>query len=186
MDKSKFTFELVDKYTPVEVIKKSLAQIDDATQGYVMGNIEEYSGPIYSYTKQTGLMAAMSSLQTRSETIKVNIQDDLGEQSTESHRYEVFLTVKGLEYYKYRLMFVDYGAISYPVTIVLNEMLALEYSGKWKEIYSLDSMNDLQDMLDIVINSGSMIAFIQKLINESLRQEAHENLSQKNEKMSDE
>ena len=54
-----------------------------------------------------------------------DIQDDLGEQSKEDHRYEVFLTVKGLEHYRYRMMFVDYGAISYPATIVLNEMLAI-------------------------------------------------------------
>lgn len=51
----------------------------------------------------------MSSIQTKSETIKVDIQEDLGEQSKEDHRYEVFLTVKGLEHYRYRLMFVDYG-----------------------------------------------------------------------------
>ena len=44
MDKTKFSFDLVDKYTPEDVIKKSLVQINDATQGYVKGNIEEYGG----------------------------------------------------------------------------------------------------------------------------------------------
>ena len=37
MDKTKFSFDLVDKYTPEDVIKKSLVQINDATQGYVKG-----------------------------------------------------------------------------------------------------------------------------------------------------
>lgn len=186
MDKEKFTFELVDKYTPEDVIKKSLVQIEDATQGYVVGNIEEYSGPICSYTKQTGLAATLSSLQTKSETITVDIQDALGEQNKEDHRYEVFLTVKGLEHYRYRMMFVDYGTISYPATIVLSEMLAIEYSGKRNDTYYIDSMKELEDMLDVVINSYSMIAFIQKLIDESLRQERLEKPKPKDETLSDE
>lgn len=128
----------------------------------------------------------MSSIQTKSETIKVDIQEDLGEQSKEDHRYEVFLTVKGLEHYRYRLMFVDYGAISYPVTIVLNEMLAIEYSGRRNDIYYIDSMKELENMLDVVINSESMIDFIQKLINESLRQERVEKVVIKDETLSEE
>lgn len=128
----------------------------------------------------------MSSIQTKSETIKVDIQEDLGEQSKEDHRYEVFLTVKGLEHYRYRLMFVDYGAISYPVTIVLNEMLAIEYSGRRNDIYYIDSMKELENMLDVVINSESMIDFIQKLINESLRQERVEKVVIKDEILSEE
>ena len=139
-----------------------------------------------SYTKQTGLAATLSSIQTKSETIKVDIQEDLGEQSKEDHRYEVFLTVKGLEHYRYRLMFVDYGAISYPVTIVLNEMLAIEYSGKRNDIYYIDSMKELENMLDVVINSESMIDFIQKLINESLRQERVEKVVIKDETLPEE
>ena len=125
-------------------------------------------------------------IQTKSETIKVDIQEDLGEQSKEDHRYEVFLTVKGLEHYRYRLMFVDYGAISYPVTIVLNEMLAIEYSGKRNDIYYIDSMKELENMLDVVINSESMIDFIQKLINESLRQERVEKVVIKDETLPEE
>lgn len=128
----------------------------------------------------------MSSIQTKSETIKVDIQEDLGEQSKEDHRYEVFLTVKGLEHYRYRLMFVDYGAISYPVTLVLNEMLAIEYSGRRNDIYYIDSMKELENMLDVVINSESMIDFIQKLINESLRQERVEKVVIKDKILSEE
>ena len=83
-------------------------------------------------------------------------------------------------------MFVDYGAISYPVTIVLNEMLAIEYSGRRNDIYYIDSMKELENMLDVVINSESMIDFIQKLINESLRQERVEKVVIKDETLSEE
>lgn len=75
-------------------------------------------------------MAAMSTI---SETESADIQQDLGEQGSEQNKFEVFLTVKGLEHYKYRMMFVKYSTISYPVTIVMNKDLAIEYSGKGRE-----------------------------------------------------
>ena len=172
MDKKTFTFELVDKYTPEAVIQDSLKQIEEATNGYVRGNIAEYDGPIGTYTKNIGMLGALGTLATKTETVQVDIQNDLGELDDEDNRFEVYLTVKGLEYYKYRMMFVDYGAVSYPVTIVMNEALAKEYNGgKRNERFSLNSMKELEDMLDIVINSDTMLTLIQNLINESLRQE---------------
>lgn len=171
MDKRTFTFDLLDKYTPDVVIENSLKQIEEATQGYVIGEIKEYGGPISSYTKTVGLASALGALQTTSETVRVDIQKDLGEQDKENHRYEVFLTVKDLAHYKYRMMFVDYGAVSYPVTIVLNDTLAVAYSGKRTDTFHIGSMADLEDMLSAIFNSDTMISLLQNLINESLRQE---------------
>lgn len=170
MDKTIFNFELVDKYTPKTVIKNSLKQIEEATDGHVVGNIEEYQGPISSYTR-TGVAETLGTLAKSEE---VNIQDALGEQDDEKNRYEVYLTVKGLEHYKYRMMFADYGAISYPVTIVINETLAMEYTGgRRKEKFLIKSMKELEDMLSIVFNSKTMLSLLQSLINESLRQEVN-------------
>lgn len=169
MNEEKFSFELVDRYTPDVVIKNSLGQIEQATKGHVIGNIARYDGPIYSYTKKTGL-AALGAMQPFSETITVDIQQDLGEQNTEQNKFEVFLTVKGLEHYKYRMMFVKYSTISYPVTIVMNEDLAIEYSGKKNDIFTIASMKKLEELMELVLNSKTMILLIQSLINESLRQ----------------
>ena len=47
-------------------------------------------------------------------------------------------------------------------------------------------MKELENMLDVVINSESMIDFIQKLINESLRQERVEKVVIKDETLSEE
>lgn len=167
MDKNTFSFDLLDRDTPEVVIKRSLEQIAEATQGYVNGNIEEYSGEISTYTKRSGIAAISRSL----EAITVDIQEDLGEQDGEKHRFEVFLTVKDLKHYKYRMMFVDYGTISYPVTIVMNEALAIEYCGKRKDTFLIESMKELETMLDVIINSNTMVNLIQSLINESLRKE---------------
>ena len=168
MNKETFTFELIDKYPPEVVIRNMLKQIEEATRGYVIGNIEKYSGPIFSYTKGGG----WTSLQIALQPTEVDIQNNLGAQGTENYRFEVFLTVKGLEHYRYRMMFVSYGTVAYPVTIVMNESIAIEYSGKRNTIFDIESMKELECMLDVIINSKTMISLIQGLINESLRQEA--------------
>lgn len=163
-----FSFELADKDAPDVVVGRLIEQIDEATRGYVQANIAEYDGPIQSYVKRTGLFSAIEAFQTTTDT--VDIQQDLGEQSEEHHRYEVYLSVAGLEHYKYRILFMDYGAISYPLIIVLNEMLAVEYTGQKKDIFSINTMKELEEMIDGIINSKIMIKLIQSLINESLRQ----------------
>lgn len=173
MNKEKFTFELIDKYTPDIVIKNSLKEIERDTKGYVIGNIDRYDGSIDFYIKRGGgLAAVLGTMQQMSEM--ADIQQALGEQDPEQHKFEVFLTVKGLEHYKYRMMFVDYGTISYPVTIILNEDLAVAYSGRRKDVFTIESMKQLEEMMDNILNSDMMLSFIQSLINESLRQEIRE------------
>lgn len=162
---------MVDRDLPETVIRKSLKQIDEATRGYVRGHIEKYDGQIRTY-KRILDFAAVTKVQ---QEVTVDIQEDLGEQNNEDYKYEVFLTVKGLEHYKYRMMFMNHGTVSYPVTIVMNHRLAVEYSGgQRKEMFRVDSMKELEELMDKVINCDMMESFIQKLINESLRQEAQE------------
>jgi len=170
MDKGMFSFDLLSRERPNITIGNSLKQIEQATNGYVIGNIAKYDGPIYSYTKEKteGLLAGLQPTKT---TVKVDIQKKLGEQNSEQNRFEVFLTVKGLEHYKYRMMFVDYCDIAYPVTIVMDEALAAEYNGRRNYIFKINSEKELEEMLDVVINSNTMISLIQLLIDESLRQE---------------
>ncbi len=105
---------------------------------------------------------------------KGDIQEKLGALDNEKHRYEVFLTAKGLEHYRYRMMFVDYGTVSYPVRIVLNETLAIAYSGKCIDMFYIDSMREMEELMEAVINCDAVVSLIQSLINESMRQEANE------------
>lgn len=64
-----------------------------------------------------------------------------------------------------------HGTISYPVKIVLNEELAYEYCQKQKYAFSISSMKQLEDLMDKIINSQTMIKLPQSLINEAIRQE---------------
>ena len=172
MNEQEFVFDFIDKYSPEIVIGNLLKQIESATRGYVCGHIQEYDGEITSYTKEVGgFSAALSAFQKGAETVHVDIQEDLGEQDYENHRYEVFLSAKGLEHYKYRMMFVDYGTVSYPVTIVMNEDLAVEYTGKRITNFNVESMKELENMVNQILSCKTMLSLIQNLINEAIRQE---------------
>lgn len=181
MKKGTFSFELLDKYPPEIVIGNALKQIEEATNGYVVGTIKDYEGPISSYSKSVGIVAALKTMQSTSETITVDIQEKLGEQDEKNYKYEVYLTARGLEHYKYRMMFVNYGTVSYPVMIVMNEELSIEYNGKRNYTYLVNSMKELEDMINKVIDSNIIVSLVQNLINESLRQENKEEMYPENE-----
>ena len=89
MDKNTFYFNIEDKLAPDQVIREKMTLISEYTKYYVLGNISIYEGPICSYTKSNPLFTISSSLQPHD----VDIQDELGEQDMETHKYEVFLSV---------------------------------------------------------------------------------------------
>lgn len=169
MDNMKFSFDLVDKYKPNEVLEMALKQVEEATRGYVKGNIQDYDGPMQDYLKKNGLVQALGSFATASD-MTVSIQDSLGEQGTEKHKYEVFLTVDALPHYKYRIMFLEYGTISYPAKVVMNDNLATECFGKFLNKFTVESMAEMENMINTILASDTMNKLIQNLINESLRQ----------------
>lgn len=80
-----------------------------------------------------------------------------------------YLSVKGMEKYKYRMMFVDYKSVSYPVTIVLNDDLVTEYRSTYDDTFQLRSVKEVQDMMEKIINSGTLTRLIQSLISEAIR-----------------
>lgn len=123
---------------------------------------------LHKHVKKNNLWAATEAFNKVEET--VDIQDVLGEQSGIDNKFEVFLSVKGLEYYKYRIMFLRYGAIAYPVEVVLNEDIAEAYNGKKQYIYDVDSMEELKTMFETIINTDFCTNLIQSLIYESMRQ----------------
>lgn len=55
-------------------------------------------------------------MQTILELTNIDIQAELGAHGAENNKFEVFLTVKRLEHYRYRMMFVEYGSVAYPAT----------------------------------------------------------------------
>lgn len=169
MNKAKFNFELKDTMSPEEVIIESARDIGECTNEMVICNVGPYDGETKSYIKKNSYATIARTLQSMEEET-VDIQDSLGEQSGIENKYEVFLSVKGLEYYKYRIMFLKYGAIAYPVQVVLNEDIAEAYNGKKQYIYDVESMQDLKTMFETIMNTDFCTNLIQSLIYESMRQ----------------
>lgn len=168
MNKETFNFELKDTMSPEEVIIESAKEIAECTDNMVTCNVNSYEGKTTSYVKKNNFMVMQEAFNKVEET--VDIQDALGEQSGIDNKFEVFFSVKGLEYYKYRIMFLRYGAISYPVEVVLNEDIAEAYNGKKQYIYNVDSMKELKIMFETIINTDFCTNLIQSLIYESMRQ----------------
>ncbi|MEI3322755.1 MAG: hypothetical protein V8R92_07450 [Eubacterium sp.] len=174
MNKAKFNFELKDTMSPEEVIIESARDIGECTNEMVICNVGPYDGETKSYIKKNSYATIARTLQSMEEET-VDIQDSLGEQSGIENKYEVFLSVKGLEYYKYRIMFLKYGAIAYPVQVVLNEDIAEAYNGKKQYIYDVESMQDLKTMFETIMNTDFCTNLIQSLIYESMRQSRKNN-----------
>lgn len=169
MDKNTFTFNIADKLAPDQVIRNKIELISEYTKNYVIGNIAEYEGPICSYTKFNPIYTLSSSLQSHD----VDIQDELGEQGVTVHKYEVFLSAKNLERYKYRIMLLEFGELSYPVTIVMNSKLAHECLNDFSDTLEIKSMTELNDLLDAIFNSKHLLEIIQSIINESIRRNSN-------------
>ena len=142
----------------------------------MLAKIENYNGHIKSYKRYSSISTIAASLNAATE---IDIQDELGEIENEEFKYEVYLTVKGLNNYKYRMFFVRYGSISYPVTIVLNSDIAYECFRKNKTNYLINNEKDLKEMLDTIINSQYIIKVVQSLIYEGLRREQNQNIDEK-------
>lgn len=171
MRKEKFTFDLVDTLAPDIVIENAMKQVAEVTEGYVSGAIEAYDGPIQDYTKIAGWAVALSALQKTSE-VPVDIQESLGEQGGEDHKFEVYLSAKELKHYKYRIMFLQYGTVSYPAKIVMNDDLATICFGKFKNTFQIETMAELEELINTILESEIMNKLIQSLIDESLRKKA--------------
>lgn len=172
MDKNSFNFELESKEIPFDVIKEAISIIDIASRNYVSANIVEYNGNIDSYIRRSSAASMAEVMNSKKE---IDIQTDLGEIDYQEFKYEVYLTVKGLDNYKYRMFFVRYGSISYPVTVVLNRDIAEKSLGKTQTKYFISNEDNLRDMLNEIINSSYIYSIVQSLINEALRRENKDN-----------
>ncbi len=171
MGKTKFNFNLQDTKEPATVIEETLKQVESDTRGYVSGKVAAYSGPIFSY-KKTIHSSLVYQVYAQDKEKMIDIQEDLGEQDEKEQKFEVFLSVRNVPTYKYRLMFVRYTSISYPVTVVLNEDVAVAYWEKRNTLVVVNSMSELQDMLNRILDSKFITTLIQNLINEAIRQES--------------
>lgn len=158
----KLDFTEIDLTPPDKIIKKILEQLPAETNGIVCGEIIKYEGAVMSYKRKTfaGLAA---SLGTVSET--VDIQDALGEQGQEVHKFECYIYTPIYEKYKYRVFFVKYGISNYPVNIILQESIAESIAITSNNyVYTCNSKKELEVLIYNIFTSKKLISVMQEII----------------------
>ena len=166
--KEKLNFDKVDLTAPDMVLEEVGEQLKEITKGMVECVIKPYDGPIRSFTqkKEVGTGAAFPTFQIKTIEERVNIQDRLGELGNTQKRFEVCLETPNDTDYKFRLMFVEYDATIYPVTVVLESDIANQlpqYGNGY--VYKLKTRKDFQEFVISEINTDKAVTILQQLIN---------------------
>ena len=158
----KLDFTDIDLTPPDEVIKKVIDQIEDETNGIVLGKIVNYNGAVMSYRKP-GLSSI--SIALSGEGRDVDIQEDLGKVGEESHKYECYLYASNYEKYKYRVFFIKYDVANYPVNVILEESVSKSISTKNASyIYTCNNREELEELITRIFTSKKIISVMQELI----------------------
>jgi hypothetical protein len=158
----KIDFNDVDLTSPKIVVETLIKDLSEATNNIVEGKIEEYNGPIHSYT-DNGINAIKVALGNVSR--HVNIQEKLGEISNSNEKYEFYLKTPLYEHYKFRVCFIKYGVGNYPVEVVLEQGIVNDMYG-YDEDYVLECNNksEFEELIINILNSDRIIKIMQELV----------------------
>lgn len=160
----KLDFTDIDLTAPDIVINELLEQLPIETDGLICGKIQPYDGHIMSYIKKSGMASLAATLGTVQEK-EVDIQSQLGEIGTETHKFECYLYTPEYETYRYRMFFTKYDVSTYPATVVLEESIAKSISGTNSGyIYTCNTRDELEELIVSVLTSKRIIKVMQELI----------------------
>lgn len=148
---------------PKNILEEQCTYLNKMTNEIIIGRVEEYSGNIDSYIIP-GFSDALKPLNDIFTEKKVNIQSALGEMGERQFTYEFFLTSRVTPDYKFRVLFMQYGIMGYPVKIVLEEGIADEIDAEHGYIYSVQSQEEYEEVLGKVLNSTRITDIVTRLI----------------------
>ncbi len=154
-----FRFDLDDAHTPDQVVKDCLQSLEEETHGYVTAHVQEY-------TKHYDEVS-----NTKDDQEHPNVQSYLGAVNDQKKTYEIYLSVKGIPNFKYRMMFLEFGEIAYPAGMVLSDEISTIITSVYEYRYAIESVSSLQHVMDKILNSNYFHVLIQNFINEGLRRE---------------
>ena len=165
--KDKISFDIDGNDLPNEVLESISNQLNEQTNGYIIGVIREYDEPIESY--ETPSIASMLSMNFGSR--HVDIQNKLGAQGEDYKKYEFCIEAKFLPNYKFRLLFIGFRIGGYPCKLVLEESIADEINKNVDcgYIYTINDKNDLEDTIAAIMGTNTFIRIIQEIITASNR-----------------
>lgn len=158
----KLDFADIDLTAPDKVIEEILSELPKETNGIILGKIEAYDGPVFSYMPfdiiaKTDIAGALGGK-------KIDIQKHLGEMGQERYKYECFLYTPEYDKYKYRMFFVNYSIAHYPVDIILEESVAESISSSGAYIYTCGTRDELESLVFRIFSSKRVISVMQNLV----------------------
>lgn len=158
----KIDFNDIDLTSPKKVIEGIIKDLNKATNDIIVGKVDEYIGPIHSYT-DGGFNAIKIALGNASR--KVDIQDKLGVVGGTSEQYEFYLKSQLYEHYKFRVCFIKFGVGNYPVEIVLEQGIVDEIFGEGENyIIMCNNKEEFEELITDIINSERVIKIMQELV----------------------
>ena len=164
-----FQFDLKDVKAPEEVAKTVFDEVQKASNGYVKVKVEGYSKTSLTSSSRTVSLSALAD--ALADQKMSTIQDKLGEIQAEKHIYEVYISARLMENYKYRMFFIKYETMSYPVEIILDNELAEQVLRQSRTLIINNDMESLEELLNKIKYSSYFTRYIQNIIYESIRRE---------------
>lgn len=111
---------------PKKIVESQCEIINKNSNGKIYARISEYDGRFSSYSKSIVGEAALNSF-AKLLSDDFDVQSVLGSAGeSKTMMYELYLTSPATPRYKYRLMIIAYDVMLYPVSIALDESIALE------------------------------------------------------------
>lgn len=151
-----------NKNTPRDLVQEQCDKLTEITGGKIIARIAEYEGEYKSYKRPSKLSLMSSALNGISEET-FNVQMKLGESGEcGTFVYELFLTSEKTPKYKYRICFLYYGALIYPVGVSLEESIAEEL-GIDSE-FDIPNEEKFIEMLGNILGSEKLTEILSNLI----------------------
>ena len=140
---------------PKYIVEEQCDELSKLTDGYVIGKIDTYDGPIEN--RGSVLAEAVAA----SFSSGFNVQTELGEISENQFTYEFYISSKYTPQFKYRVLFLNYGISCYPLCIILDETIAkqigMENKIQWK------NESEFTSVLSQILNSKKLQSVINNL-----------------------
>lgn len=138
---------------PRYFVQEQCKDLSEITEGKIIARISEYDGEYrsrYQDTYTSTVNALIGASGALASNKKFDVQKKLGAgNDNENFVYEFYITSKNTAKYKYRVCFLYYSVLLYPVGISLEKSIAdeLEKSGEFQINSEVEFLEFLQKLL---------------------------------------
>ena len=145
--------------TPKKIVESICKQLSKNTSGRVLAKIELFDKTLKEMNKGSYFSQLPIAVLSKQEMA----QDKLGEVGDSSKfTFEVYLTGEKTNNYKYRMLFLEYGAVNYPVRISLDRMIAEELKCGYE--VSCKNETELKEMIKSIVTTDTVTDIIEGLL----------------------